>query len=234
MAERQQSQMVINPRGIRPAYVRNDVFFQALPTVLKAIPSTRVFCSAMRGQPDAEKYMTQFGLGSQVMLLDNELQPDLWRRYAGCNVLVTPAIHDGTPNSLLEGMAFGCLPVVGKIEFIQEWITDGENGILVDPNDADFVANGIIRGLSDRPLQERAAEFNWNLILERVDRVKVMQQVDDVLIKSELITPFLIIDILLALRNYPSFSIPFQRKGTVFWKRERRKAAFPLPDANHL
>ena len=66
MVERQQSQVVINPRGIRPAYVRNDVFFQALPAVLKAIPSTKVFCSAMRGQPDAEKYMTKFGLGGQV------------------------------------------------------------------------------------------------------------------------------------------------------------------------
>jgi glycosyltransferase involved in cell wall biosynthesis len=127
--------------------------------------------------------MNQFGLGRQVMLLDNEPQPDLWRRYAGCNVLVSPAIHDGTPNSLLEGMAFGCLPVAGKIESIEEWITDGENGILVDPNDVDSVANGIIRGLSDRPLQERAAEFNWDLIQERVDRVKVKQQVDEFLSK---------------------------------------------------
>ncbi len=160
--------------------------------------------------------MNQFGLGGQVTLLENEPQSELWRRYAGCNVLVSPAIHDGTPNSLLEGMAFGCLPVAGKIESIQEWITDGENGILVDPNDADSVAKGIIRGLNDHSLQKRAAQLNWDLIQERVDRVKVMQQVDSVFIKSELINQLVYIHIQpeKSMRRSPS------KGGGIFWTRE--------------
>ena len=29
---------VINPRGIRPVYVRNDLFFESLPIILKEYP----------------------------------------------------------------------------------------------------------------------------------------------------------------------------------------------------
>lgn len=177
MQNRTQTEVVINPRGIRPAYVRNDIFFQSLPSVLAHKPTAQVFCSAMAGQTEAEGYLQRYQLQGKVTLLENESQPELWTRYTWCNVLVSPAIHDGTPNSLLEGMAFGCLPVAGKIESIQEWITDGENGILVDPDDPKSVADGMIHGLSDHQLQQQAARLNWNLIQVRADRVKVMQQV---------------------------------------------------------
>ena len=52
------------------------------------------------------------------------------------------SIHDGTPNSLLEGMACGCFPVAGDLESIREWITHGQNGLLVDPNDPQSIADG--------------------------------------------------------------------------------------------
>ncbi len=37
---------------------------------------------------------------------------DWFRR---CRVVVSPSTHDGTPNTLLEGMACGCFPIAGDI-----------------------------------------------------------------------------------------------------------------------
>ncbi len=170
--------LVVNPRGIRPAYVRNDVFFKAIPQVITAISQTRFFCPSMQGQLDAEKWVKELNLAEVVTLLGIEPQERLWQRYLGCNVLVSPATHDGTPNSVLEGMAYGCLPVVGNIESLREWITDGENGLLVDPNDPSSVAWGIITGLQDRGLQERARVINARLVAERADFKHVMTEVD--------------------------------------------------------
>lgn len=46
------------------------------------------------------------------------------------SVAVSPSLHDGTPNTLLEAMDCGCIIVTGDIESVREWINDGENGSL--------------------------------------------------------------------------------------------------------
>jgi glycosyltransferase involved in cell wall biosynthesis len=78
-------------------------------------------------------------------------------------------MHDGPPNSLLEAMAVGCLPVCGHIESIREWITDGENGLLVDPADSSALAAAVLRGIEDEGLRRMAANRNLEIILARAE-----------------------------------------------------------------
>lgn len=163
---------VINPRGIRPAYVMNDVFFQAIPIILAQEPRVRLWGAGMAGQVDAGKWVKKLALDGRVELLAPESQEGLWGRFRQSSVLVSPAIHDGTPNSVLEGMALGCLPVVGRIESLEEWIEHGRNGLLVNPRDARSIADGILEGLRNRELQHRAAQINLELVHERADAEK--------------------------------------------------------------
>lgn len=170
---------VINPRGIRPAYVMNDSFFQAIPLVLKQEPQTKFLGAAMKGQIDAEKWVNKLHLRDSVALLGPEPQETLWRRYLDCQILVSPAIHDGTPNSMLEGMALGCFPIAGDIDSIREWIENGRNGILVNPRDPMSIANGIIEGIHNTILRQQAALINREIIRERVDANKVRLSIHD-------------------------------------------------------
>ncbi len=170
---------VINPRGIRPAYVMNDSFFQAIPLVLKQEPQTRFLGAAMKGQIDAEKWVNKLHLGDSVLLLGPEPQETLWRRYLDCQILISPAIHDGTPNSMLEGMALGCFPIAGDIDSIREWIENGRNGILVNPRDPMSIAHGIIEGIHNTILRQQAALINREIIRERVDANKVRISIHD-------------------------------------------------------
>jgi glycosyltransferase involved in cell wall biosynthesis len=170
---------VINPRGIRPAYVMNDSFFQAIPLVLRHEPETKFLCAAMKDQIDAEKWMHKLNLQDSVTLLGSEPQEALWRRYIDCQLLVSPAIHDGTPNSMLEGMALGCLPIVGDIDSLREWIEHGRNGILVNPRDPASIANGIIEGIQNTILRQQALLINQEIIRERVDANKVRVSIRD-------------------------------------------------------
>jgi glycosyltransferase involved in cell wall biosynthesis len=89
-------------------------------------------------------------------------------------VLVSPTIHDGTPNTLLEGMACGCLPVAGDLESIREWITPGENGLLVEAGNPTALAAALLRGLNDPALRQRAAKQNAALIAERAEYTRSM------------------------------------------------------------
>lgn len=169
---------VINPRGIR-AYVRNDVFFQSIPLVLRKRPEVRFYCPGMEGQQEAQHWLDKLKIGDYVSLMPRLGPRAMADAYHSVQVMVSPSVHDGTPNTLLEAMACGCFPVAGDIESVREWLRDGENGLLVDARDPQAVADAIIWALKDHDLRARAAEINQKLVRERADYGQVMAQVED-------------------------------------------------------
>ena len=176
--EKQDQPQVINPRGLR-SYVRNDTFFKAIPLVLQQYPQVQFICTSMAGQPEALKWVERLGLGGNVSLLPLLSKHDLWRQFALSTLSVSVSTHDGTPNSLLEAMCLGCLPVCGDLESIREWITPGVNGLLVDPGDHRSLADAIIRGLEDKALQSSAAQLNLELVRQRAEVSAVREGVSE-------------------------------------------------------
>jgi glycosyltransferase involved in cell wall biosynthesis len=95
------------------------------------------------------------------------------------DVMVSPSQHDGTPNTLLEGMASGVFPVAGDIASIREWIVDGENGLLCDPGSPESLADAIARALQDEALRNKAATQNREIVVRRADYANVMANVEE-------------------------------------------------------
>jgi glycosyltransferase involved in cell wall biosynthesis len=170
--------VIINSRGFR-SYVRNDIFFQAIPQVLQSYPKAIFICSAMQGNPVAEKWVEQMKIGENVRLLPSVPRREMADLFRLALVAVSPSLHDGTPNTLLEAMACGCIPVAFDIESVREWITHGVNGLLCERTDADSLANAILRSLGDERLREEARRQNSRLIAERAEYNKVMRQAED-------------------------------------------------------
>jgi glycosyltransferase involved in cell wall biosynthesis len=96
--------------------------------------------------------------------------------YRRAQILVSPSIHDGTPNTMLEGMACGCFPVAGDLESIREWITPNENGLLFDATSPGSIAQAIIQGIEDKNLREMAAGLNGRIISARAEYKNTMQK----------------------------------------------------------
>jgi len=169
--------VVINPRGFR-GYVRNDTFFRAIPLVLQHRPDVVFLCSAMLNNPIAEQWIRWLNIGNSVRLLPVVPREQMADFFRVAHVTVSPSVHDGTPNTLLEAMACGCFPVAGDIESIREWIADGVNGLLCDPTGPESIAQAILRALNDVELRHKAREYNLRLIAERADYDKVMLQAE--------------------------------------------------------
>jgi len=167
---------VINPRGLR-SYVRNDLFFKAIPLVLAEIPETRFLCPAMQGQPEAERFVRHLGIEESVELLPMLSAQEMADNYRQAQVMVSPSEHDGTPNSMLEAMACGSFPVAGRLDSVEEWIEDGRNGRLVELNDERELAEAIIESLKNVNLQSKARKINQALISERAAYANVMPKV---------------------------------------------------------
>ncbi len=80
---------------------------------------------------------------------------------------------DGTPNAMLEAMVLGAFPIQSDTISTAEWIEDGVNGFLVSATDPQSIAVAIRRSLLDDALVDRAAEFNHELVGQRLDINKV-------------------------------------------------------------
>jgi glycosyltransferase involved in cell wall biosynthesis len=74
------------------------------------------------------------------------------------SALVLPSFSEGLPRVAMEALARG-RPVIGaRAGGIPDIVTDGVNGVLVDPHDPASIAAGIVRVLGDRALLDRLAD----------------------------------------------------------------------------
>jgi glycosyltransferase involved in cell wall biosynthesis len=169
------SRLVINPRGIR-RYVRNDTFFKAIPRVLADEPHTVFLCLGMAGTQLAQGWVRKLGIAAAVRLLPVVSSAEVADMLRASLISVSPSEHDGTPNTLLEAMGSGCFPIAGDIESAREWITSGQNGLLLEPGSPSKWAAGIVAVLRDAELRRKAAGANRAIILERADAVRIMTQ----------------------------------------------------------
>lgn len=172
------SELLVNPRGIRE-YVRTDVFFRALSEVLPLLPRLHVACPGMKYSHLAHSLVERFRLGGRVHLLPTLDRHDMAAMFRASRVHVSLSTHDGTPNSLLEGMACGSFPVVSDVESVGEWVAHGDNGLIVPPDKSTVLAAALLRAFTDDRLLHSARLQNFALVRERASYRRWMPRVEE-------------------------------------------------------
>jgi len=97
-----------------------------------------------------EWLIESLGLKDVVIIKAKTAYADVPHDYRAADIFITTSVSDGTPVSLLEAMASGLPCIATAVGGIPEWITDGENGVLVPPRDPEALAESITR-LVDAP-----------------------------------------------------------------------------------
>jgi glycosyltransferase involved in cell wall biosynthesis len=103
-----------------------------------------------------EKALRQMALDLGVALelcgvVAHERLPELLR---SADLFVITSRREGHPKALIEAMSCGCVCVGTRVEGIRDVITDGEDGLLAEPEDGPLAA-ALGRALADRPLRDR-------------------------------------------------------------------------------
>ena len=133
----------------------------------------------MAGEPQALQWINELNIGHAVELLPVMPHFEMANVFRRAQIVVSPSIHDGTPNTLLEGIACGCFPVAGDLESIREWITPNINGLLFNSNDHQSIAGAIMHAIENKNLRDKAAGLNREIISARAEYKQNMSKAED-------------------------------------------------------
>ena len=109
-------------------------------------------------QARLEAQIERLGLGDCVRLPGKLAREQVIARYARAAVYVQPSRiaadgdRDGIPNVLLEAMAMGLPVVASNVSGIPELVGHGHNGLLVEPDRPEALADAIVRLLAQPQL----------------------------------------------------------------------------------
>ncbi|GAB4307746.1 MAG: glycosyltransferase [Phototrophicales bacterium] len=117
--------------------------------------------------------------GLDIVIQEYMSHEQLIELFGQARVHIGISISDGISHSLMESMIMGVFPVQTWTACADEWIVDGETGILVSPYNPFEIAEAIQRSINDDALVDDASVVNKEIALKRLDRERIASQVID-------------------------------------------------------
>jgi glycosyltransferase involved in cell wall biosynthesis len=134
----------------------------------------REFSLQIAGPEDAPGIATRvaedvkrLGLEAHARVLGPVERVRAFELYAESDVYVLPSRAEGLPLAILEAMSAGLPVVTTRVGAIPTVVVDGENGLLVDPDDSDALTLALERLLAAPSLREKMGARNQRVVRER-------------------------------------------------------------------
>jgi len=175
--------IVLSPRNITTDAYNIDKIIKAIPKVIYKFKEVLFVFIWHTQNNDKEKMLRDLVLKLRIQEYVNfvcHVSHDKVALYhKAADIMVSVSKYDSGPVALQEAMACGDVPVISDLPSVREWITDESNGILVDPNNIDQIADSIINLLQNDTKRERFTEINWKMIQEKGDEEYWMRKMEE-------------------------------------------------------
>ena len=165
----------------------HDVLIEALPSITEEHPDTVYLVAGDGGRrSELESLARRVGVEDHVVFLGYVPDEDLPDLYATADQFVMPNRREG--NSVegfgivfLEANATGTPVVGGDSGGAPDAVADGVTGRLVDPYDADAVAEAVTELLSDRETLARMGRSGYERVRSEFDWERAGRELEEVL-----------------------------------------------------
>ena len=160
------------------AYKGLDILYAAAPSVARRVPGVRF---VVAGEPVPGYQLPvppELPNGGRIDLLLDYIPSDRMAELQQRAAVVACPYRDATQSGVvLTAYAFGTPVVATATGSLPEYVGDGQTGLLVEPGNAEQLADALVRALTDGPLRRRMSEgiahlrdgpMSWTRIAERV------------------------------------------------------------------
>ncbi len=118
-------------RALSPNYNIDEVL-KAFKTISIEDSEARLIVSNDgENKPMLKELVIELGLDKKVEFVGFLSSDEQAKVYAQSSFYFSLPSSDSTSVSLLEALAYGCIPILSDIPANNEWVKDGENGVLV-------------------------------------------------------------------------------------------------------
>jgi glycosyltransferase involved in cell wall biosynthesis len=101
------------------------------------------------------------------------------KKYGQARVYIGLSISDAISTSLLESIVMGAFPIQSCTACADEWIVDGQSGLIVPPEDVDLIEKALRLALTDDSLVDRADSLNKETARKRLSSTVIQPKVID-------------------------------------------------------
>jgi len=158
-----------------------DVLLNALPSVKELLQIKLIVVGDGPMKAFYEGIVSRNHLQDSVIFAGRVEDSILPYYYAASDLLVLPSkdSSEGFGLVLLEAMACGKAVIGSRVGGVVEVIRDGENGLLVDPNNFELLSYNIVALLKDDATRDRmgrngrafAELHDWSRVAEKVEHI---------------------------------------------------------------
>lgn len=137
--------------------------------------------------PALKELASELGIADRIVWKGALAQEEVLARYREADLFVLPCRvaadgdRDGLPNVLVEASSQRLVCVSTNVAGIPELLTDGENGLLVPPEDPTALAAAIERAIRDPILRQRLGEAAEQRVREAFDYRSSVRQLKQLL-----------------------------------------------------
>jgi glycosyltransferase involved in cell wall biosynthesis len=124
-------------------------------------------------RPELESQVRDLGLDDRVVLAG--MRRDARAIVGAADVFVMSSRSEGLPLAALEALAAGTPVVAAAVRGVRELLDDGENALLVPPDDPQALAAAVRRVLDDRALAGRLVQAGRAVAARHSDEAMVQR-----------------------------------------------------------
>lgn len=175
-------------------------FLRAVSKVVRLLPRLKVLIvgdapsDKVKYRKELEDMVLKLGLERNVEFLGR--RNDVPKILSGMDLMVmATTAQEGFGRVIIEAFASGVPVVATSVGGVTEIVRDGENGLLVPPEDAQSMSEAIVKLLKDRPLSARLAERARKDIEEKFTLDKMVEDTVEVYKEAVSVQRILIIKI---------------------------------------
>ncbi len=169
--------VLVSTRNFEPVY---NIFsiLKAVSKIKNEIPGIELIMIGTGSQrSEIENACRDLEISDRVRFTGRIPQAEIAEHLNAAHVFLSMSYSDGNNVSLNEAMACNVFALASRIPANTQWIKDGENGFLIQPDDVDGLAEKILYVYRNRLfLPDRFSVLNSNIIQEKALWEKNMER----------------------------------------------------------